>query len=114
MKQKISYKDAGVDIEKADQAIDSSKTAIKETFTKDVLSSVGGFGSMYNLKSLLKNYDEPIMVQSIDGVGTKMSVAQKCRDFRSIGIDLVSACCNDEAAGGAKPLTFLDYIASDS
>lgn len=114
MKQKISYKDAGVDIEKADQAIDSSKKAIKETFTEDVLSAIGGFGSMYNLKNLLKDYDEPIMVQSIDGVGTKMSVAQKCGDFRSIGTDLVNACCNDVAATGAKPLTFLDYIASDS
>lgn len=114
MKQKISYKDAGVDIEKADQAIDSSKKAIKETFTEDVLSAIGGFGSMYNLKNLLKDYDEPIMVQSIDGVGTKMSVAQKCGDFRFIGTDLVNACCNDVAATGAKPLTFLDYIASDS
>ncbi len=114
MKQKISYKDAGVDIEKADQAIDSSKKVIKETFTEDVISAIGGFGSMYNLKNLLKDYDEPIMVQSIDGVGTKMSVAQKCGDFRFIGTDLVSACCNDVAATGAKPLTFLDYIASDS
>ena len=114
MKQKISYKDAGVDIEKADQAIDSSKKVIKETFSGDVLSSIGGFGSMYNLKNLLKDYDEPIMVQSIDGVGTKMSVAQKCGDFRFVGTDLVSACCNDVAATGARPLTFLDYIASDS
>ena len=114
MKQKISYKDAGVDIEKADQAIDSSKKVIKETFSGDVLSSIGGFGSMYSLKNLLKDYDEPIMVQSIDGVGTKMSVAQRCGDFRFIGTDLVSACCNDVAATGARPLTFLDYIASDS
>ncbi len=114
MKQKISYKDAGVDIEKADQAIDSSKKVIKETFTEDVLSAIGGFGSMYNLKNLLKDYDEPIMVQSIEGVGTKMSVAQKCGDFRFVGTDLVNACCNDVAATGAKPLTFLDYIASDS
>lgn len=114
VKQKISYKEAGVDIEKADQAIDSSRGAIQKTFTADVLSSVGGFGSMYSLKNLLKNYDDPILVQSIDGVGTKMSVAQKCNDFRSIGTDLVSACCNDVAVTGARPLTFLDYIASDS
>ena len=114
MKQKISYKDAGVDIEKADQAIDSSKKEIQQTFTENVISTIGGFGSMYNLKNILKNYNEPIMVQSIDGVGTKMSVAQHCEDFRSIGTDLVSACCNDVAATGAKPLTFLDYIASDS
>ena len=114
MKQKISYKDAGVDIEKADQAIDSSKTAIEETFTENVLSTIGGFGSMYSLKNLLKEYDEPVMVQSVDGVGTKMSVAKECGNFQFIGTDLVNACCNDVAATGAKPLTFLDYIASDS
>ena len=111
MKQKISYKDAGVDIEKTDKAIASSKKTIQSTFTKNVLSSVGGFGSMYSLKDVLKNYDDPIIVQSIDGVGTKMSVAQQCKNFSFIGVDLVNACCNDVAATGAKPITFLDYIA---
>ena len=114
MKQKISYKDAGVDIEKADKAIASSKETIQATFTKDVLSSVGGFGSMYGLKNVLKDYDDPVMVQSVDGVGTKMSVAQRCKNFSFIGTDLVSACCNDVAATGAKPITFLDYIASSA
>ena len=114
MKQKISYKDAGVDIEKADKAIASSKETIQATFTKDVLSSVGGFGSMYSLKNVLKNYDDPVMVQSVDGVGTKVSVAQRCKNFSLIGTDLVSACCNDVAATGAKPITFLDYIASSA
>ncbi len=89
MKQKISYKDAGVDIEKADKAIASSKETIQATFTKDVLSSVGGFGSMYSLKNVLKNYDDPVMVQSVDGVGTKVSVAQRCKNFSLIGTDLV-------------------------
>ena len=112
MKQKISYKDAGVDIEKTYQAIASSKKTIQATFTKNVLSSIGGFGSMYSLKDILKNYDEPIMVQSIDGVGTKMSVAQQCKNFNFVGVDLVNACCNDVAATGAKPITFLDYLAS--
>ena len=114
MKQKISYKDAGVDIEKTDKAIASSKKTIQSTFTKNVLSSVGGFGSMYSLKDVLKNYDDPIIVQSIDGVGTKMSVAQQCKNFSFIGVDLVNACCNDVAATGAKPITFLDYIASSA
>jgi phosphoribosylformylglycinamidine cyclo-ligase len=114
MKQKISYKDAGVDIEKTDQAIASSKETIQATFTKNVLSSIGGFGSMYSLKSFLKDYDEPIVVQSIDGVGTKMSVAQQCKNFNFVGIDLVNACCNDVAATGAKPITFLDYLASSA
>ena len=114
MKQKISYKDAGVDIEKADKAIASSKETIQATFTKNVLSSVGGFGSMYSLKDILENYDDPIMVQSVDGVGTKMSVAQRCKNFSFVGTDLVNACCNDVAATGAKPITFLDYIASST
>jgi phosphoribosylformylglycinamidine cyclo-ligase len=114
MKQKISYKDAGVDIEKTDQAIASSKETIQATFTKNVLSSIGGFGSMYSLKDVLKDYAEPIMVQSVDGVGTKMSVAQQCKNFSFVGADLVNACCNDVAATGAKPITFLDYIASST
>ena len=114
MKQKISYKDAGVDIEKADQAISSSKTIIQSTFNKNVLSSIGGFGAMYSIKDVVNRYDDPVLVQSIDGVGTKMAVAQKCNNFDFIGCDLVNACCNDVAATGAQPLTFLDYIASSS
>ena len=114
MKQKISYKDAGVDIEKADRVIVSSKEIIQSTFNKNVLSSIGGFGSMYSIKDVVNRYDDPVMVQSIDGVGTKMAVAQKCNNFRFIGFDLVNACCNDVAATGATPLTFLDYIASSS
>ena len=114
MKQKISYKDAGVDIEKADRVIVSSKEIIQSTFNKNVLSSIGGFGSMYSIKDIVNRYEDPVMVQSIDGVGTKMAVAQKCNNFSFIGFDLVNACCNDVAATGATPLTFLDYIASSS
>ena len=114
MKQKISYKDAGVDIEKADHVIASSKKVIQSTFNKNVLSSIGGFGSMYSIKDIVNRYEDPVMVQSIDGVGTKMAVAQKCNNFSFIGFDLVNACCNDVAATGATPLTFLDYIASSS
>ncbi|MDC0917685.1 phosphoribosylformylglycinamidine cyclo-ligase [Candidatus Marinimicrobia bacterium] len=114
MKQKISYKDAGVDIEKADHVIASSKKIIQSTFNKNVLSSIGGFGSMYSIKDIVNRYEDPVMVQSIDGVGTKMAVAQKCNNFSFIGFDLVNACCNDVAATGATPLTFLDYIASSS
>jgi phosphoribosylformylglycinamidine cyclo-ligase len=114
MKKKISYKDAGVDIEKADNAIASSRDVIQSTFNKNVLSSIGGFGAMYSIKDIVNQYDDPVLVQSIDGVGTKMAVAQKCNNFDFIGYDLVNACCNDVAATGAKPLTFLDYIASSS
>ena len=77
MKKKITYKDAGVDIAKADDVISLSKNKIQETFNKNVLSSIGGFGSMYSIKDILQEFKDPVLVQSIDGVGTKMSVAQK-------------------------------------
>ena len=111
MNKKITYKDAGVDIKKADEAIEMSKKEINSTFSKDVLSSIGGFGSMYSLKDVFNNFQDPVLVQSIDGVGTKMSVALAANNFRFIGHDLVNACCNDVAATGAVPLTFLDYVA---
>ena len=114
MNKKITYKDAGVDIKKADEAIEMSKKDISSTFNKNVLSSIGGFGSMYSLKGLLKDFDDPVLVQSIDGVGTKMSVAMAANNFQYIGHDLVNACCNDVAATGAVPLTFLDYVAGSN
>lgn len=114
MKKKITYKDAGVDIAKADDVISLSKNKIQETFNKNVLSSIGGFGSMYSIKDILQEFKDPVLVQSIDGVGTKMSVAQKANNFKYIGNDLVSACCNDVASTGAKPLTFLDYVAGSN
>ena len=111
MSKKITYKDAGVDIKKADEAIEMSKKEINSTFSKDVLSSIGGFGSMYSLKNIFNNFKDPVLVQSVDGVGTKMSVAMAANNFRFIGHDLVNACCNDVAATGAMPFTFLDYVA---
>lgn len=114
MKKKITYKDAGVDIAKADDVISMSKDKIQETFNDKVLSSIGGFGSMFSLKDIFEGFNDPVLVQSIDGVGTKMSVAQKAGNFRYIGHDLVNACCNDVAATGAKPLTFLDYVAGSN
>ena len=71
MKKKITYKDAGVDIEKADDVIALSKKSIQETFSGNVLSSIGGFGSMYSLKDFFVGFKDPVLVQSIDGVGTK-------------------------------------------
>ena len=114
MNKKITYKDAGVDIKKADEAIEMSKKEISSTFNKNVLSSIGGFGSMYSLKDILNNFEDPVLVQSIDGVGTKMSIAMAAENFQFIGHDLVNACCNDVAATGAEPLTFLDYVAGSS
>lgn len=109
----ISYKDAGVDIEAGNEAVRRIKRNVEKTFSKQVLTGIGSFGAMYDLKPLMEHYKHPVMVQSIDGVGTKMIVARMMQKFDTIGIDLVSATANDIIVLGAKPLTLLDYIATD-
>ncbi|MEA1881441.1 MAG: phosphoribosylformylglycinamidine cyclo-ligase [Candidatus Marinimicrobia bacterium] len=110
---KINYKSSGVDIDAGNQTVDRIKDGVKSTFTSNVLTGLGSFGSLYNLKPILENYENPIMVQSIDGVGTKTIIARKLGKFDTIGIDLLSAAANDILVMGARPLTFLDYIAND-
>ena len=112
-KKKTDYKSAGVDIEAGNIAVDLIKDKVKTTFSKNVLRGIGSFGSLFSLRSILKDYEDPVMVQSIDGVGTKTIIARKMNKFNTIGIDLVSACANDILVMGAKPITFLDYIAND-
>ena len=112
-KQKIDYKSAGVDINAGNEAVDLIKEGVASTFTPNVLTGLGSFGSLYDLKPILNKYDHPVMVQSIDGVGTKTIIARKMNKFDTIGIDLLSAAANDILVMGAKPLTFLDYIAND-
>ena len=112
-KKKTDYKSAVVDIEAGNIAVDLIKDKVKTTFSKNVLTGIGSFGSLFSLKSILKDYEDPVMVQSIDGVGTKTIIARKMNKFNTIGIDLVSACANDILVMGAKPITFLDYIAND-
>ena len=111
---KIDYRSAGVDIDAGNEAIDRIKNKVRSTFSNNVLAGVGGFGSLFDLKPVLKDYSDPVMVQSIDGVGTKTIIARKMNKFDTIGIDLVSACANDIVTMGARPLTFLDYIANDT
>ena len=111
--EKINYKSAGVDIDAGNEAVARIKDGVKSTFTPNVLTGLGSFGSLYDLKPILEDYNNPVMVQSIDGVGTKTIIARKMRKFDSIGIDLLSACSNDILVMGARPLTFLDYIAND-
>jgi len=111
--KKIDYKSAGVDIDAGNVAVDLIKDKVKTTFSPNVLTEIGSFGSLFSLKSALKDYEDPVMVQSIDGVGTKTIIARKMKKFNTIGIDLVSACANDILVMGAKPVTFLDYIAND-
>jgi phosphoribosylformylglycinamidine cyclo-ligase len=112
-KNKIDYKSAGVDIDAGNEAVDRIKNGVKSTFTSNVLTGLGSFGSLYDLKPILENYNHPVMVQSIDGVGTKTIIARKLEKFDTIGIDLLSAAANDILVMGARPLTFLDYIAND-
>jgi phosphoribosylformylglycinamidine cyclo-ligase len=109
----IDYKTAGVDIAAGNEAVRRIKTAVESTFSKEVLTGIGSFGSMYDLKPLMEQYRHPVLVQSIDGVGTKMMVAKMMHKFDTIGMDLVSATTNDIIVLGAKPLTLLDYIAND-
>jgi phosphoribosylformylglycinamidine cyclo-ligase len=109
----IDYKSAGVDIEAGNEAVRRIKKGVESTFSAAVLTGIGSFGSLYDLKAIMQHYQHPVLVQSIDGVGTKMMVAKMMNKFDTIGIDLVSATTNDIIVLGAKPLTLLDYIAND-
>ena len=111
--KKINYKSAGVDIDAGNKAVDKIKDKVQSTFTDNVLTGIGGFGSLYRLNDIISQYKDPIMVQSIDGVGTKTIIARKMKKYNTIGIDLLSAAANDILVMGARPLTFLDYIAND-
>lgn len=109
----IDYKSAGVNIDAGNEAVERIKNSVKSTHNRNVLTGIGSFGSLFDLKSIVNEYKEPVLVQSIDGVGTKTIIARMMKKYDTIGIDLVSACCNDITVMGAKPLTFLDYIAND-
>ena len=113
MKDEIDYKTAGVDIDAGNKSVELIKKHVQSTFTNNVLTGIGSFGSLYDLKEVSNNYDHPVMVQSIDGVGTKMIVARMMNNFNSIGMDLLSAAANDILVMGAKPITLLDYIATE-
>lgn len=112
-KNKLDYKLAGVDISAGNKAVELIKDSVKSTFSKNVLIGLGGFGALYDLKLIAKEYDHPVLVQSIDGVGTKIIIARKLKKYDTIGIDLLSAAANDILVMGARPITFLDYIAND-
>lgn len=109
----IDYKAAGVDIEAGNETVNRIKKGVESTFSKNVLTDIGSFGAMYDLKALMNEYQHPVLVQSIDGVGTKIIVAKMMNKYDTIGMDLVSATTNDIIVLGAKPLTLLDYIAND-
>jgi phosphoribosylformylglycinamidine cyclo-ligase len=107
MAYSISYKDAGVDIDEADRAVGEIRKMARATFTKGVLTDIGSFGGCFALPKLR----QPVLVSSVDGVGTKLKIAFATGRHDTIGEDLVNHCVNDIAVQGAKPLFFLDYLA---
>ena len=106
----LTYKDAGVDIEKADKFVEGIKPFIKETLNKNVITPIGGFAAAYLLE--ISKYKEPVITSSTDGVGTKLKIAQELNKHDTIGIDLVAMCVNDLITTTSKPLFFLDYFAT--
>ena len=112
-KNKIDYSTAGVDIDAGNKAVEIIKDEVQSTFSSNVLTGIGGFGSLFEIGTIIKDYKNPVLVQSIDGVGTKTIIARKMNRYNTIGLDLLSAAANDIVVMGAKPLTFLDYIAND-
>jgi phosphoribosylformylglycinamidine cyclo-ligase len=102
-----TYEDAGVSLAAADDAVARLAPHARSTFRPEVLGDIGGFGGLFALPS---GYDEPVLVSSTDGVGTKLKVAEAAGRFDTIGIDLVAMCVDDIAVQGADPLFFLDYV----
>ncbi len=107
-----AYSTAGVDIEAGNRAVGLMKSAVRSTFTPAVLSDLGTFGGLFSAAEL-QAMSEPVLVASTDGVGTKVALAAHFGRYRGIGHDIVNHCVNDILVQGARPLFFLDYIASD-
>jgi len=106
----MHYTDSGVDIDAGNKAVARIKGAVRKTHSKNVLADLGTFSGMFDV-SELKNYKNPVLVQSIDGVGTKVKIAVMAGKYFNLGQDIVNHSCNDILCQGAKPLTFLDYLA---
>jgi phosphoribosylformylglycinamidine cyclo-ligase len=108
MTNPLTYADAGVDIDKADEFVGNIKKIAKQTFRSGVISEIGGFGGMFSLN--MTSMESPVLVSSTDGVGTKLKIAFMLEKHDTVGIDLVAMCVNDIVVQGAKPLFFLDYL----
>lgn len=105
----LTYRDAGVDIDAGNRAVELMKQSVRSTYRKEVMGDIGGFGGLFALDS--KKYEQPVLVSGTDGVGTKLRVAFLMDKHDTIGQDAVAMCVNDILVQGAEPLFFLDYLA---
>ncbi|QCI27528.1 phosphoribosylformylglycinamidine cyclo-ligase [Caminibacter pacificus] len=106
---KISYKDAGVDIDAGNSLVDKIKPVVKETFNENVVGGIGSFAGAFRLPA---GYKKPVLLSATDGVGTKLKLAIDAKKYDTVGIDLVAMCVNDLICNFGEPLFFLDYYAT--
>ena len=105
-----TYRKAGVNIGAGEKVVESIRKSVRSTFTKNVLTDIGSFGAFY--RASFPGIDDPVLVSSVDGVGTKLKIAFAAKRFDTVGQDLVNHCVNDIAVCGAQPLFFMDYFAT--
>lgn len=110
-KKSTTYAEAGVDIDAGIRAVSLMKDAVSATHGPEVLAGIGAFGGLFSLSGL-KGMEDPVLAASADGVGTKVRIASQYGRLDSVGVDLVNHCIDDILVQGAKPLFFLDYVAS--
>jgi phosphoribosylformylglycinamidine cyclo-ligase len=106
----LTYKSAGVDIDSGEEVVRRIATKVKSTHGPRVLANIGGFGALYDAS--FSEYQEPVLVSSVDGVGTKLKIAALADRHDTVGQDLVNHCVNDILTTGARPLFFMDYFAT--
>ncbi len=106
----LTYRDAGVDIERGDRLVERVRAAAARTRREGEIAGIGGFGALFAVPT--DRYREPVLVSGTDGVGTKLRLAIESGRHRGVGIDLVAMCVNDVLTLGAEPLFFLDYYAT--
>ena len=102
--EQLTYRSSGVDIDEAQRALRAVMSDVKGTYTDSVVAGVGGFGALF--RPQFGDIEKPLLVSSIDGVGTKTKVAAMVGDYSNLGLDIVNHCVNDILCQGARPLSF--------